>query len=547
MRLVRTVIAVAPLIGAALYAAGAPVVFDGKTLFTIDAPVASFSPLDRARTIGGRLQSLSKSPLVKTGSFTISQGETATDIDAGDLVVMSVTAADAQAAGQPRQALAARYAAVMAAALVDSRQEHSLKEILIDAGLAVLATAFLFLVLKLLQAGFLALRRKIESWRGTRIRSIRIQRLELLPAERIVWALAAFSRIFQAAVVLVLLYLYVSSVLSFFPVTRGLSAALFGYVKSGLGVVATQVAVVFPNIVMIAVIVVVTRYVIKFCHFIFRAVERGSLTIGGFYREWAEPTYKIVRLFILAFACVVIFPYVPGHESPAFKGLSIFLGLLVSLGSAGAVSNVIAGVLLTYTRAFQLGDRVKIADTTGDIMEKTLLATRVRTIKNEDVTVPNSLVLGSHIINYSSCCRNSALILHTQITIGYDAPWRKVHELLTSAALATSGILREPPPFVLQTALNDFYVTYQINAYTNEPSRMVVIYGELHQNIQDKFNEAGVEICSPHFASLRDGNRIAIPGDYVAADYSAPAFRVSQAENGAAAVRGASANVPPGT
>jgi small-conductance mechanosensitive channel len=221
-----------------------------------------------------------------------------------------------------------------------------------------------------------------------------------------------------------------------------------------------------------------------------------------------------------------MFPYFPGHDSSAFRGVSIFVGVLFSLGSAGAVGNIIAGVVLTYTRAFQIGDRVKIADTTGDVLGKTLLATRIRTIKNEDVTVPNSLVLGSHIVNFSACAAEGGLILHTGVTIGYDAPWRRIHELLIDAALSTQGILSTPAPFVLQTALSDFYVAYEINAYTNEAKRMAAIYAGIHQNIQDKFNEAGVEICSPHFAAVRDANHIAIPAEYVPERYVPPAFRV---------------------
>jgi small-conductance mechanosensitive channel len=309
------------------------------------------------------------------------------------------------------------------------------------------------------------------------------------------------------------------------------SATLIDYLRSGAGLVLSTVASDLPNIVMIAIIAVITRYVIKFCRFIFGEIGRGTIAIPGFYAEWADPTYKIARFLILAFAAVVMFPYFPGHDSPAFKGISIFVGVLFSLGSAGAVGNIIAGVLLTYTRAFQIGDRVRISDTVGDVLGKTLLATRIRTIKNEDVTVPNSLVLGSHIVNFSACAAEGGLILHTSVTIGYDAPWRRIHELLIASALSTQGILRTPLPFVLQTSLNDFYVAYEINAYTNEPTRMAVIYAEIHQNIQDKFNEAGVEICSPHFAAVRDANHIAIPPVYVSEGYVAPAFRV-RAVNG---------------
>ena len=224
-----------------------------------------------------------------------------------------------------------------------------------------------------------------------------------------------------------------------------------------------------------------------------------------------------------------MFPYLPGSSSPAFRGISIFLGVMLSPGSPSAAANLIAGTILTYTRAFRLGDRVRIADTVCDVVERNLLATRVQTIKNELVTVPNAMVLGSHITNFSSAAAGGyALILHTTVTIGYDAPWRTVHELLICAALGTSGILPDPAPFVLQTALDDFYVHYEINGYTHEPTRMAAIYAELHQRIQDCFNDAGVEIMSPHYSSLRDGNHIAIPDSYLPKEYSAPSFRVAR-------------------
>jgi small-conductance mechanosensitive channel len=502
-----------------------PVIFENKPLFSLGTRVGSFSPADRARAVSERLGNLSRDPLAHIGSLAVVDGGTTSDILAGDVVIMSVTDADAQAAGQNRKQLAAEYA------LRESRREHGLRSTVVAILLAILATAMLAVLLRLSGAGFRRLFRTLDAWRETRIRSIRIQRVELLSAERIGRLLLHAVKGLRIAVALVLFYAYFLLVLSFFPWTRGVSATLIDYLRSGAGLVLSTVASDLPNIVMIAIIAVITRYVIKFCKFIFAEIGRDTIAIPGFYAEWADPTYKIARFLILAFAAVVMFPYFPGHDSPAFKGISIFVGVLFSLGSAGAVGNIIAGVLLTYTRAFQIGDRVRISDTVGDVLGKTLLATRIRTIKNEDVTVPNSLVLGSHIVNFSACAADNGLILHTSVTIGYDAPWRRVHELLIASALSTQGILRTPLPFVLQTSLNDFYVAYEINAYTNEPTRMAAIYAEIHQNIQDKFNEAGVEICSPHFAAVRDANHIAIPPVYVSEGYVAPAFRV-RAVNG---------------
>ncbi|MDF5717699.1 MAG: mechanosensitive ion channel family protein [Rhizonema sp. NSF051] len=233
--------------------------------------------------------------------------------------------------------------------------------------------------------------------------------------------------------------------------------------------------------------------------------------------------------FIIALALVVALPFLPGFGSPAFQGISVFLGVLLSLGSSAAVANIVAGIILIYTRAFRVGDRIKINDAIGDIVEKSLFVTQIRTTKNVVITIPNGTVLTSQILNYSALAEdpNHYLILHTTVTLGYDLPWRKVHQVLINAALATPHILAEPVPFILQTSLGDFYVNYEINGYTNQPKSMARIYSELHQNIQDKCNEADIEILSPHYSAIRDGNQITIPENYLHKDYKAPGFRVS--------------------
>jgi small-conductance mechanosensitive channel len=272
----------------------------------------------------------------------------------------------------------------------------------------------------------------------------------------------------------------------------------------------------------------ITTYLIKVNQYFFGELRDEKLTIRGFYPDWAEPTAKLVRVLILAASAIVAFPYLPGSDSPAFKGISVFLGVLLSLGSTSAVAHGVAGTILTYMRAFQTGDFVRIGGDVGEVIEKTLLVTRVRTQKNEVITIPNGTVLGGVVVNYSAEAHKRGVIFHTIVTIGYSAPWRQVHELLISAALATEDVLHDPSPFVLQTALNDFYVSYELNAYTDKPTNMQNIYSVLHQNIQDRFNEAGVEINSPHYASLRDGNETTIPQSYWPRDYKVPAFQVSQ-------------------
>jgi small-conductance mechanosensitive channel len=210
----------------------------------------------------------------------------------------------------------------------------------------------------------------------------------------------------------------------------------------------------------------------------------------------------------------------------------VFIGVLFSLGSHSSIANVVAGLVITYMRPFIVGDRIKIGDVTGDVIEKTLLVTRLRTPKNEEVTIPNSSVLSGNTVNYSTMARTVGLIIHTTVTIGYDVPWKKMHQALLNAADRTESLQKEPKPFVLQTSLDDFYVSYQINGYTRETNRFNRIYSSLHQNIQDCCNEMGIEIMSPHYRAQRDGNNTTIPADYLPADYKAPGFNVNIENNG---------------
>ena len=505
----------------------AQVEFDGKALFPIKVQVLSFSPKDRAAAISDRIKKLTKDPFLKLDSIRSVNGDTTSDIVAGDKVLMSVTDADASAAGKTRQDLAQEYTQLIASTIETRLQEytaHSLAMGAIYALAATIALIILIVIMNRLLPRFIA---KMESWKGTRIRSLRFQSMEILHHDRIVSVVTASARTIRLIVVLVLLNFYVPLVMSFFPWTRPYSSKYLDYIINPLEKVGTAIIGYLPNIFFIAVICLITHFVVKFTQLIFSEVKKGTITIPGFYPEWAQPTFNIVRFLILVFAVVAAFPYLPGSDSPAFKGISVFLGVLISFGSSSAISNIVAGVILTYTRAFKLGDRVKVGDTIGDVLESNLLITRVRTIKNVDITVPNSMMLGSHISNFSSSSKDTGLILHTTVTIGYDAPWRQVHELLISAAQATENILEQPKPFVLQTSLDDFYVSYQINAYTDKPSAMARTYSLLHQNIQEKFNEGGVEIMSPHYSSLRDGNQTTIPESYLPETYTPPTFRIN--------------------
>ncbi|MDD3580465.1 MAG: mechanosensitive ion channel family protein [Desulfobacca sp.] len=356
---------------------------------------------------------------------------------------------------------------------------------------------------------------KLESWRGTRILPLKIQTLELLSADRLTNTIKWLVRKLRLLVIAVLFYIFIPIILSFFPRTRGLVSQYLNYLLAPFSALAAGIVNSIPNLIFILITFLVVRYILKMLRMLFNEIGKGKIVFPGFYPEWTEPTYKLLRFLVIVFAIIFVSPYLPGFGSPAFQGLSIFFGVLLSLGSTAAIANVVAGAALTYMRPFHVGDRVKIADTMGDVVEKTLLITRVRTIKNVEVTIPNSMVLGSHMINFSALAQESRFIIYASITIGYDAPWRQVHELLLNAARATRDIAVDPPPFVLQTSLNDFSVTYELNAYTGNVKELLKVQSELHQNIQDQFNAAGVEIMSPQFTAIRDGNQTVIPSEYL--------------------------------
>jgi len=366
---------------------------------------------------------------------------------------------------------------------------------------------------------------RIASWLGRQVGSLRFQNQELLSAEEMTGIFVGGWRVLGLGLFVLGFYVYLQTVFGIFSATQQLAEGLLRYLLDGGQTILAALIGFIPNLIFLALLFVAARWLLRLLDLFFNGIKTGRIHIPGFHAEFAEPTHKIIRVIIVAFLAVMAFPYLPGSSSPAFQGVSIFLGVLVSLGSSGAVSNFISGIVLTYMRAFHVGDRVRIADAQGDVVERTVFVTRLRTPKNVDISIPNAMVLANHIINFSARAKDTGVILHTTVTIGYDVPWPKVEELLMAAAEATSRLEREPAPFVHQPALDDFYVHYELNATTRVPAEMSSIYSELHRNIQDRFHAAGIEIASPHLSALRDGNRAQIPEDYLPKDYKAPSFR----------------------
>ena len=342
---------------------------------------------------------------------------------------------------------------------------------------------------------------KVNSSTGNRIKPLTIKKLRLLSAKQIVDFIQFCLRILKYLVTAFQLFLTLPIVFSLFPATRNLASTLFSYILDPLKDIAIGSIRYIPNLIKIIIIVAITRYVIKALKFFTGQITKGKLVIPGFYADWAEPTYKILQVLLWAFTVALIYPYLPGSDSRVFQGVSVFVGIVFSLGSTSAIGNLVAGLVITYMRPFKIGDRVKIKESTGFVVEKNLMVVRLKTHKNEYVTFPNLLILGSDIINYntSSDEDEEGLVLHTEVTIGYETPWETIHEILINAALKTDHVLKRPKPFVLQTGFDDFYARYQINCYTKAVGIIPRIYTQLYENIQDGFREAGLDLTTPHY------------------------------------------------
>jgi small-conductance mechanosensitive channel len=514
---------------------GVPVVLDGKPLFVVRVGVGSFSPGDRAKVITDRLEKIAQDD-----SIPIESLETVPDPE-NDLtyllldkqVILTVTGQDARTYRTPRDELAKVAFQRIKVALEQYRKDRSPAQLLRNLVYTALSTVALLIVFALIIRGSGRIFPRIGNWIESRIPSVRLQNFEVVSSYKISILCLRIMQLIRLIILFILAYIYLTFVLSLFPWTRTFSESILKYLFQALELIFKGIAQYLPNIFILVLIITITYYILRAIKPFFTAIETGTLAIPGFYADWAEPTYRLLVILIIALAAVVAFPYLPGFDSPAFRGISVFLGILFSLGSTTAIANVVGGVILIYTRAFQSGDRIQIGDVIGDVIEKTLLVTRILTVTNKIITVPNSSLLSTNVINFSVASRelNRYLVLQTTITLGYDLPWRKVNETLIQAALATGRILKDPAPFVLQTSLDDFYVSYQLNAYTDQPNLMMRIYSELHQNIQDKCNEVGIEIMSPHYSAMRDGHQTTIPEDYLPEDYTAPGFRISPLTN----------------
>lgn len=492
---------------------GVPVVVEGDTLFYLYTKRGGYTPLQRAEMIDAAITQLGKRFTLHPDSVYIESSDIVSDLMYGNKVIASFTDQDGLWEGRSREQLAADKRIVVVKKLKELKEEHSFWQLGKRILYFVLVLVGQYLLFRLTTWLFRKLKVRIQKLKDTKLKPISIQDYELLDTQRQVNLLIFLSNLLRYVLVFLQLLITVPLLFVIFPQTKGLADTIFSYIWNPVKDILVGIVDYIPNLFTIFIIWYAIKYLVRFVHYLSREIEAGRLKFGGFYPDWAMPTFHIIRFLLYAFMIAMIYPYLPGSRSGVFQGISVFVGLIVSLGSSTVIGNIIAGLVITYMRPFKLGDRIQLNDTTGNVIEKTPLVTRIRTPKNEVVTIPNSFIMSSHTVNYSSSAREYGLIIHSEVTIGYDAPWRQVHQLLIEAALNTPGVIDDPRPFVLETSLSDWYPVYQINAYIREADKLAQIYSDLHQNIQDRFNEAGVEIMSPHYMAMRDGNESTIPKD----------------------------------
>jgi small-conductance mechanosensitive channel len=495
-----------------LVLASSPVVLFNDTLFYIHNKIGAFTPSIRANAISERIKTLYEDPFFSSDSLKIIPSEFSLDIVYKDKVmIMSVINSDAEKENVAPEVLVNRNLTIIKKSIENYKLKYSYSKIiqrialeLLFIGLIVGTIYLVFFLFRRLRAYLIENKRRYFSgfkWRNHTI---------LSETKQLLFAIKSVN-LFRNLIVVLIVYLSLPLLFSVFPSTENYASVLLKWILQPVKSVVIGFVNFLPNLVSIFVIVLVFNYIIKILKYFVVEIQKENIKIDGFYSDWAKPTFNIVKFLLFAFMIVIIFPYLPGSDSPIFKGVTVFIGLLFSIGSSNAIANMVAGLVITYMRPFTIGDFIKIGEVCGEVIEKTALVTRIRTTKQEEVTIPNATVLSSNSTNFSANTDASGLIIHSTVTIGYDVPWKKIHEALIEAALRTEKIEKQPKPFVLQMSLDDFYVSYQINAYTKSATKQPIIYSQLHQNIQDCFRESGIEIMSPHYNALRDGNKNTIP------------------------------------
>lgn len=490
---------------------GVPLVIKGDTLLRIYARKGGMLPEVRVEQAEEKILSSGKRLSMFLDSVYIYNSDLQTDIMMGEEVLLSVTDLDALWNNTDRGSLSAEYREIIEKKIQELYDEYGLKKKL--EGFALVALIFfaqVFLIWFTLWL-FRRIKKRLMRRLINSFESLRAKDPMFFSVRKIGLFITHVINVLRVFVVVVQLAISIPLIFSMFPETKAMTYTVLGWIWNPIRHILNAVVDYVPSLFQIIIIVLCFRYVIKMIRYFMEEIAKENLKISGFYPDWAMPTFVILRILLYSFMLVMIWPLLPNSDSEIFQGVSVFIGLIVSLGSTSIVGNIMAGLVMTYMRPFRLGDYVRFGDTVGEVVEKTILVTRIRTLKNELVTIPNSSLMGSQISNFSFSARRYGIIVHTKITIGYDQKWQKIRDLLLQAAEKTDGLKSHPKPFVNVSALDDSYVEYEINAYTDRHMSLPAIYSALHSNILDTMHGAGVEIMSPTIFGTRPDISVQIP------------------------------------
>ncbi len=489
----------------------APVIFDGEVLFNVIG-ISSYPAKERAEKIAGRIQDFADNNSLPTDSIKILELEDRVQLAVKGNIIIGIVDLDAQAEGVDIKILAALIQNRIKQSIDNYRLKRETKTLLMNSVRAAVATVILFVLLFILIRLYRKFNLFIEARLKSKIEGLESKSSKLIQANQLWQAILGLMNLIKLAAVIILIQIYLTYVLSLYPWTEPFADDVIDFIVDPLRQFGLSVLAFLPDLGFLIIITIVTRYLLKLAKLFFSGIGQGTVSLLNFEKEWALPTYRVVRVLIIIFAIVIAYPYIPGSESDAFKGISVLVGLMISLGSSSVIGNLIAGYSLIYRRTFKIGDKVQIDNHIGTVVDMKMSVTRLRSLKNEEIVIPNSNIVGGTVINYSTLSKNKGLILHTIVGIGYETPWRQVEKMLLIAAERTEGLLKEPPPFVLQKNLGDFAVNYELNVYCDDPEKMMSYYTELHKNILDIFNEYNVQIMTPAYEGDPESPKV-VPKD----------------------------------
>ena len=470
----------------------APVVIANRTVIVLRGPVAGYSAEERVRGAIERIEAaldLDPNAEVSFGDY-----ETGTRVRVGGRHAFVVTGIDIEPeAGETTMLVAKEAARRLERAIAERREQSSPGYLLIAVAYAAAATLVYGLLIWGLVRGSRWVGDRVSAVADEKARKLQVGSVQQI-AKRVIaviaWVLGALASVW-----------WIAFVLERFPFTRRWGEDLEFNLLQIAKQVALAVAGALPGLVFVVIIFLLARAVIGLVRVFFDRVEQGRINVGWLDADTARPTRRIFSFIIWVFALAMAYPYLPGARTEAFKGLSVLIGLMVSLGGASVLGQAFSGMILMYTRTFRRGDYVRIGDNEGTVIDLGMFATRIRTGLGDEITLSNSTVLASTTRNYSHTVRGTGYVLDAVVTIGYGRPWRQVEAMLLEAARRTDDVAADPVPIVRQTALSDYYVEYRLVAYTplERPEPRAEVLSRLHGNIQDVFNEHGVQIMSPHY------------------------------------------------